>query len=233
MTQNLTAEKMDEFSQTETAAEKKPKSGAFLVGVTEQGELPQDAREHLDELRELVSTLGFPVVGEMMTVIRVPNVKFYLGSGKAEEVCNAAKQAGAELIVFDTELGPSQQRNLERLARTNVVDRQEIILDIFAERAQTREAVLQVELARNKYFLPRLTRGVIFPVSAAERKEHAARGRSRSNMTAAWSNSAFPSWKWNLRRSAGSGMCSGKGVSGGRCRLRRSSVTPMRGNLLC
>ncbi len=158
MTQNLTAEKMDEFSQTETAAEKKPKSGAFLVGVTEQGELPQDAREHLDELRELVSTLGFPVVGEMMTVIRVPNVKFYLGSGKAEEVCNAAKQAGAELIVFDTELGPSQQRNLERLARTNVVDRQEIILDIFAERAQTREAVLQVELARNKYFLPRLTR---------------------------------------------------------------------------
>ena len=126
MTQNLTAEKMDEFSQTETAAEKKPKSGAFLVGVTEQGELPQDAREHLDELRELVSTLGFPVVGEMMTVIRVPNVKFYLGSGKAEEVCNAAKQAGAELIVFDTELGPSQQRNLERLARTNVVDRQQI-----------------------------------------------------------------------------------------------------------
>ena len=158
MTQNLTAEKMDEFSQAETAAEKKPKSGAFLVGVTEQGELPQDAREHLDELRELVSTLGFPVAGEMMTVIRVPNVKFYLGSGKAEEVCNAAKQAGAELIVFDTELGPSQQRNLERLARTNVVDRQEIILDIFAERAQTREAVLQVELARNKYFLPRLTR---------------------------------------------------------------------------
>lgn len=93
-----------------------------------------------------------------MTTIRVPNVKFYLGSGKAEEVCNAAKQANAELIVFDTELGPSQQRNLERLARTNVVDRQEIILDIFADRAQTREAVLQVELARCKYFLPRLTR---------------------------------------------------------------------------
>lgn len=158
MTQNLTAEKIDEFSRAEAVAEKKPKSGAFLVGVTEQGELLQDAREHLDELRELVSTLGFPVVGEMMTAIRIPNVKFYLGSGKAEEVCNAAKQANAELIVFDTELGPSQQRNLERLARINVVDRQEIILDIFAERAQTREAVLQVELARNKYFLPRLTR---------------------------------------------------------------------------
>lgn len=158
MTQNLTAEKMDEFSRAEDAPEKKPKSGAYLVGVTEQGESPLDAREHLAELRELIATLGFPVVGEMMTAIRAPNAKFYLGSGKAEEVCNAAAQANAELIVFDTELGPSQQRNLERLARTNVVDRQEIILDIFAERARTREAVLQVELARNKYFLPRLTR---------------------------------------------------------------------------
>ncbi len=158
MTQNLTAEKMDEFSRAEDAPEKKPKSGAYLVGVTELGESPLDAREHLAELRELIATLGFPVVGEMMTAIRAPNAKFYLGSGKAEEVCNAAAQANAELIVFDTELGPSQQRNLERLARTNVVDRQEIILDIFAERARTREAVLQVELARNKYFLPRLTR---------------------------------------------------------------------------
>ncbi len=158
MTQNLTAEKMDEFSTAGEIPEKKPKLGAFLVGVTEQGESPLDAHEHLTELRELVSTLGFAIVGEMMTAIRVPNAKFYLGSGKAEEVCNAAKQANAELIVFDTELGPSQQRNLERLARTNVVDRQEIILDIFADRAQTREAVLQVELARCKYFLPRLTR---------------------------------------------------------------------------
>ena len=158
MTRNLTEEKIDDFSRTDEPQEKKPKSGAYLVGVTEQGESPLEAREHLDELRELVRTLGFEIVGETMTAIRVPNAKFYLGSGKAEEVCNAAKQANAELIVFDTELGPSQQRNLERLARTNAVDRQEIILDIFAERAQTREAVLQVELARYKYFLPRLTR---------------------------------------------------------------------------
>lgn len=158
MTRNLTEEKTDDFPRTDEPQEKKPKSGAYLVGVTELGESPLEAREHLDELRELVRTLGFEIVGEAMTTIRVPNVKFYLGSGKAEEVCNAAKQANAELIVFDTELGPSQQRNLERLARTNVVDRQEIILDIFADRAQTREAVLQVELARCKYFLPRLTR---------------------------------------------------------------------------
>ncbi len=158
MTRNLTEETTDELYRTEEPAEQKPKSGAFLVGVTEQGESPGEAREHLDELRELVGTLGYPVVGEMMTAIRVPNVKFYLGTGKAEEVCTAAKQANAELIVFDTELGPSQQRNLERLARTSVADRQEIILDIFADRAQTKEAVLQVELARNQYFLPRLTR---------------------------------------------------------------------------
>lgn len=161
--QNLTAEKMDEFSRARedaenAASEKRVKDGAFLVGVIESGEDPSEAREHLEELRELVSTLGFRIVGELTAGIRLPNPKFYVGSGKAEEIAAAAREAGAELIVFDTELGPSQQRNLERLARANVVDRQEIILDIFADRAQTREAVLQVELARNKYFLPRLTR---------------------------------------------------------------------------
>ena len=153
--QNLTGEKIDEFSSAReemelSAPEKREKNGAFLVGVTEAGEDPSEAREHLEELRELVSTLGFRIVGERMAGIRLPNPRFYVGSGKAEEIASAAREAGAELIVFDTELGPSQQRNLERLARVNVVDRQEIILDIFADRAQTREAVLQVELARNK-----------------------------------------------------------------------------------
>ena len=133
-----------------------------------------------------------------MAGIRLPNPRFYVGSGKAEEIASAAREAGAELIVFDTELGPSQQRNLERLARVNVVDRQEIILDIFADRAQTREAVLQVELARNKYFLPRLTRAWShLPVSGAAPWEPAAKEKNRSNMTAAWSNIASPSWKRN------------------------------------
>ena len=158
MTRNLTEEAIDEFSREEETAEAQRKSGAYLVGVTEPGESPAEARDHLEELRELVGTLGYPIAGETMVSIRAPHAKYYLGSGKAEEVCGAAKGANAELLVFDTELGPSQQRNLERLARINVVDRQEVILDIFAERAQTREAVLQVELARNQYFLPRLTR---------------------------------------------------------------------------
>ena len=158
MTRNLTEEAIDEFSREEETAEAQRKSGAYLVGVTEPGESPAEARDHLEELRELVGTLGYPIAGETMVSIRAPHAKYYLGSGKAEEVCGAAKEANAELLVFDTELGPSQQRNLERLARINVVDRQEVILDIFAERAQTREAVLQVELARNQYFLPRLTR---------------------------------------------------------------------------
>lgn len=135
------------------------KAGAYLVGVTEAGEDPADAKEHLEELKELASALKFPVAGQMMTAIRqAPHPKYYVGSGKAEEIAKAAKETHAEVIVFDTELGASQQRNLERLTGLNVVDRQEIILDIFAERARTREAVLQVELARNKYFLPRLTR---------------------------------------------------------------------------
>ena len=142
MTRNLTEEAIDEFSRGEETAEAQRKSGAYLVGVTEPGESPAEARDHLEELRELVGTLGYPIAGETMVSIRAPHAKYYLGSGKAEEVCGAAKEANAELLVFDTELGPSQQRNLERLARINVVDRQEVILDIFAERAQTREAVL-------------------------------------------------------------------------------------------
>lgn len=134
-------------------------SGAYLVGVTEAGEDPAEAEEHLKELKELVSTLNIPIAGTMMTAIRqAPHPKYYVGSGKAEEIAQAAKAANAELIVFDTELGASQQRNLERLTRISAADRQEIILDIFAARARTKEAVLQVELARNRYFLPRLTR---------------------------------------------------------------------------
>ena len=80
-----------------------------------------------------------------------------VGSGKLEEIREQAAAGGAGILIFDCELGPSQQRNLEKNTSMRVFDRQEVILDIFAERAQTREAVLQVELARNRYYLPRLT----------------------------------------------------------------------------
>ena len=135
----------------------KPKGdGAFLVGIHDQASDLQEAREHLEELRELVSTLKAKVVGEIMANVRQPSPKFFLGSGKAQEIKDAAIAAGASSIVFDSELGPSQQRNWEKFSGLHVIDRQEVILDIFADRASTREAVLQVELARHKYFMTRL-----------------------------------------------------------------------------
>ena len=130
---------------------------AFLVGIADQNDGLAAAREYLEELRELVNTLGVPVCGEIVAPIRQIHPKFYVGSGKLEEIKAEAAAKGANILIFDCELGPSQQRNLEKASAMRVYDRQEVILDIFAERAQTREAVLQVELARNRYYLPRLT----------------------------------------------------------------------------
>ncbi len=131
---------------------------AFLVGIREQGEKDVDANEHLDELKSLVDTMGIEVVATANAIIRNPNPKLFIGSGKLEEIIEKAKEIGADLIVFDAELSPRQQRNIEEIAGMTVIDRQEVILDIFADRASTKEATLQVQLARLEYSLPRLTR---------------------------------------------------------------------------
>jgi len=130
---------------------------AFLAGCCGTQDELSSVRENLQELRELVDTLGVETCGEMAVRLREINPRYYLGTGKAEELRAAAEEAEADVIIFDDALGPTQQRNLERLCKKKVIDRQEVILDIFAERAWTREAVLQVELARCRYFLPRLT----------------------------------------------------------------------------
>lgn len=133
-------------------------SGAFLVGFSGMGQTVAETREYLEELSELVHTLGYSTCGELIANVRVPEARYFVGSGKAEEIRDSANQANAEIVVFDSELSPSQQRNMEKLCGKKVLDRQEVILDIFAKRAITKEAVLQVDLARNKYFLPRLTK---------------------------------------------------------------------------
>ena len=131
---------------------------AFLVGI-QTPECPEEkCRELLDELSELVDTLGLEVVGTVMAKQREPNVRFLLGEGKARQIAQAAAGFGADVIVFDDFLTPSQQRNWENMADKAVIDRQEVILDIFARHARTNEAVLQVELARATYSLPRLKR---------------------------------------------------------------------------
>ncbi|MGJ8653447.1 MAG: GTPase HflX [Opitutaceae bacterium] len=130
----------------------------MLIGIT----LPQDTaantRSLVDELRELVTTLGIALEHERVVPIRKPQAKFLVGSGKAEELIKEAQEHNCDVIVFDNELTPAQQRNWEKAAEDKilVIDRQEVILDIFGKRAQTKEAVLQVELARLEYNLPRL-----------------------------------------------------------------------------
>ncbi len=131
---------------------------ALLVGAYTETEEKEDAEDLLNELGELVRTLRVPVIEKLLVFNREPQARLFVGSGKAEEVCERAKELACDVIIWDNELTPAQQRNWENLAGITVIDRQEIILDIFASRAQTREAKIQVDLARMSYSLPRLTR---------------------------------------------------------------------------
>ena len=114
--------------------------------------------EHLEELERLVDTAGGVVVGEVTQQIDKPNPATYLGKGKVEELRLAIQEKDASLIVFDDELSPSQGKNIEDATGQRVMDRAELILDIFATRARSSEAKMQVELAQLQYMLPRLTR---------------------------------------------------------------------------
>lgn len=136
---------------------------AFIVGVEALSAGPPDkaqgsVEELLDELQELVQTLNTEVVGRVVARNRTPHMRFLVGTGKAQEIVSQAQALQADTIIFDEPLSPSQQRNWEKLAQCRVIDREEVILDIFGRRAQTREAVLQVSLAQAQYNLPRLTR---------------------------------------------------------------------------
>ena len=131
---------------------------AFLVGVQTASLPPGEGAELLAELTELVQNLGLTVAGSVLVNLRKPSPALFLGRGKAAELIAAAKGAGADVIILDEALTPGQQRNWEEEAGMAVLDRQEVILEVFADRAHTREAMLQVELARQEYFLPRLQR---------------------------------------------------------------------------
>lgn len=129
---------------------------AFLVGVSSSEVRKEEARELLDELHGLADTLGLIVVGESLVALREITPSLLLGSGKAQEIADAAEAAGADTIVFDHTLNAVQQRNWEKLSSKKVFDRAELIIKIFASRALTKEANLQVELAQLQYALPRL-----------------------------------------------------------------------------
>ena len=128
---------------------------AYLVAADLHGQL-LTADESIEELSELARTAGADVVGRTTQKLEHPNVATYVGKGKLEEVKEAGKVLGANVVIFDDELSPSQQRNLERELGTKVIDRTALILDIFATRAHTREGRLQTSLAQMQYLLPRL-----------------------------------------------------------------------------
>ena len=141
----------------ETSELDKASHPALLVGIYNDKEPRAEAESLLKELAELVDTLGLPIVGTEMVHLREKHAKLLVGTGKADEIAALAKEKGARVIIFDHELSPSQQRNWEEIAGIPVLDRAEVILDIFGRRARSREARLQVELARFEHALPRLT----------------------------------------------------------------------------
>lgn len=131
---------------------------ALLIAVQHPREDVEHTERMLEELEELVRTLNIGIVGTEIVKIREPNAKFLVGKGKVEEILEISKSLHCDVIIFDDELSPAQQRNWEAESKILVIDRQEVIIDIFAERAQTKEAVLQVQLAKMQYNLPRLKR---------------------------------------------------------------------------
>ena len=131
---------------------------AVLVGTPRGNQADARARENLAELGRLTDTAGGEIVGQVVQRIRTPGPRFHLGKGKAAELAELVREREAELVIFDDELTPAQGKNLEDLCGVRVMDRAELILDIFATRARTYEARMQVELAQLQYLLPRLRR---------------------------------------------------------------------------
>jgi len=130
---------------------------AYLVAVQlKDNRTGLNADESLDELALLAHTAGADVVGRTVQRLESPHSATYIGKGKLEELIAERENSGYTLVIFDDELSPSQQRNLEDALKVKVLDRTALIIDIFAHRAQTREARLQVELAQSQYLMPRL-----------------------------------------------------------------------------
>jgi len=131
---------------------------ALLVGLDwkKRGVATFTPEESIDELETLVASAGAIVIGKEMQAREAADSTFLVGAGKAAELAGLVKGFEADVVIFDHELTPTQQRNLEKKLETRVVDRTQLILDIFASRARTREGQLQVELAQLQYMLPRL-----------------------------------------------------------------------------
>jgi GTP-binding protein HflX len=129
---------------------------AYLVGVALRGDDPEEAETSLEELGLLTDTAGSDPVESSLVRRPAPDPAMFIGSGKAQEIREATQALDIDVVVFDNELSPAQQRNLQKVFEVDVVDRVALILDIFAQHATSREGMVQVELAQHRYRLPRL-----------------------------------------------------------------------------
>ncbi len=127
-----------------------------LVGIITQEQDEEQSKEYLDELEFLTYTAGGEVVKRFTQKMTMPNPKTFIGTGKMEEVMNFVKENEVGTVIFDDELSPAQERNISKILNCKILDRTNLILDIFAQRAQTSYARTQVELAQCEYLLPRL-----------------------------------------------------------------------------
>ena len=131
---------------------------ALLIGLEQAGVTKWDLRDSLEELAELASSAGAEVVDTITQKLQKPTAPYYIGKGKAELIKESLQDRRVTSVIFDDELSPAQGRNLENLLARKVLDRTQLILDIFAQRARSREGRLQIELAQLQYLLPRLTK---------------------------------------------------------------------------
>ncbi|NVO08900.1 MAG: GTPase HflX [Bacteroidales bacterium] len=131
---------------------------AILIGVILQRQTEEDIRDYLDELEFLAETAGAKTMKRFLQKVDAPNPKTFIGSGKVLEIKEYVEQNEIDLVIFDDELTPTQLRNLEHEFERKVLDRTNLILDVFAQRAKTAYAKTQVELAQYQFLLPRLTR---------------------------------------------------------------------------
>lgn len=137
--------------------EKEESEVAILVGLQILDGNDSKQQSHVDELKSLVQTAGIQVRGKEVQQRQQPDSRYYIGYGKVQELKELKYELGVNVVIFDDELSPAQQRNLEEELGVKVIDRTQVILDIFAQHANTKEAKLQIELAQLNYLLPRLT----------------------------------------------------------------------------
>lgn len=140
-----------------TQADIEPKK-ALLVSVYKNSSQKNLCEEHLEELELLVDTFGMKTLQKVPCLVRKFDASLFISTGKLEDLILKADELHADLVIFDDEITPAQQRNLEKAFKRTVIDRTEVILGVFAQRAQTKEARLQIELAQVKYQAPRLKR---------------------------------------------------------------------------